>query len=602
MVSKSQLAIEYAYLYQRLHPQNHVFWISAASTSSFLRAHRGIARDLKLPGFDDPQIDQAKLVLQWLKDDENQWLMILDNSDDTHLFFPGTESGDATPSKDSLKEDSSKPLIEYLPEKLNAQQSILVTTRNRLLGTDLAHGEASIEVRPFSVQEGEELLRKKLSSDILRSAGETWGRLLDVLGFIPLAITQAAAFMNRNRVTTSEYLSALEKDKSNLIEHLNQELQDPRRPPGAPNSVFRTWKISFDYISDHEPHAALLLSLAAVLDHQSIPDIILRQLVHTDLNFSMAIGTLDGFSLITREIGSKSIALHPLIHACVQHWVRQKGEKARYGTRGLAIVLDVLPVYDERNRHTYRDVVPHARALLKSNCFFQDNLVSRSKADVLLNCSRWHIIDGDFHLTHSCASEAFDILRKLDEEFSLLGLRAVWLQAQSLSFIGRHHAAEEVYRHALKISEQLPAGENLATLKILLSLAGSIIDQGRLEAAEEMYRCALKSFEDLPGDNHTGIVACMSNLAILFSKQGKDAAAEAMCRRAMERCRDCSDSEELSDMYQFEHISTCLLHLGMYDVAEELQRRIIRSYAEHPVANKRGLARMTLQLSQSLLG
>ena len=374
MVSKSQLAIEYAYRYQTLHPQNHVFWISAASASSFLRAYRGIARDLKLPGFDDPQADQARLVLQWLKKDENQWLMILDNSDDTNLFFPRIGSGDATQSKDSLKEDSIKPLIEYLPAKLSAQQSLLVTTRDRLLGTDLAHGEASIEVQPFSVQEGEELSRKKLGSDILRSAEEICGRLLDILGYIPLAITQAAAFMDRNRVTISEYLFALENDKSNLIEHLSQELRDPRRPVGSPNSVFRTWKISFDYISDHEPHAARLLSLAAVLDHQNIPDIILRQLVDTDMKFSMAIGTLNGFSLIIREIGSKYIALHPLIHACVQHWLRQRVDMAHFASLGLQILLTVFPLYNELARHIYHDVVPHLRVMLGFGCVLKEKL------------------------------------------------------------------------------------------------------------------------------------------------------------------------------------------------------------------------------------
>ena len=89
-------------------------------------------------------------------------------------------------------------------------------------------------------------------------------RLLDVLGYIPLAITQAAAFINRNRWTLQGYLAALEKDKQNLTEYLSQELQDPRRPRGFPNSVFRTWKLSFDHILAQEPKVAKLLSLIAM--------------------------------------------------------------------------------------------------------------------------------------------------------------------------------------------------------------------------------------------------------------------------------------------------------------------------------------------------
>ena len=65
-------------------------------------------------------------------------------------------------------------------------------------------------------------------------------KLLDILAHIPLAITQASAFMRHNRMSTQEYLEALEKDRLNLTDFLSCELQDPRRQRGIPNSVFQT--------------------------------------------------------------------------------------------------------------------------------------------------------------------------------------------------------------------------------------------------------------------------------------------------------------------------------------------------------------------------
>jgi hypothetical protein len=84
-----------------------------------------------------------------------------------------------------------------------------------------------------------------------------------VLGRIPLAITQAAAFMRRNRMSLQKCLEILERDEQNLKDSLSMELQDHRREREIPNSVFRTWKLSYNQMREQEPRAATLLSLMA---------------------------------------------------------------------------------------------------------------------------------------------------------------------------------------------------------------------------------------------------------------------------------------------------------------------------------------------------
>ena len=418
--------------------------MSAASASSFSQAYRDIAQELRLPGFDDLKLDQTQLVVQWLKKEEIHWLMVLDNADDTDLFFP-TIGFDNTIS---MNEILAKPLVEYLPLSLNVQKALLVTTRNRILGTDLAHGESSIEVRPFSFQEGVNLLQKKVDFDLLPSDDDSCRKLLEVLGCIPLAITQAAAFMKRNRMTLSEYHAALDKDESSLIEHLSQELQDPQRPRGTPNSVFRTWKISFDYLSVHEPQAARMLSLTAILDHQSIPEIIMRQLVDTDVELSMATGTLDGFSLITKEPGRKAFTLHPLIHTSLQHWLQEKGERAFFGSLGLQILADVFSSYNYEHRQNYQALMPHFHALLRFQCILDEDL--KRRANILRYLSWWQMADGKHASAHSCASKAYELARQTYGEASVLALEAIGLQVRALDGLGKYRAAEDAARRALE--------------------------------------------------------------------------------------------------------------------------------------------------------
>ena len=67
-----------------------------------------------------------------------------------------------------------------------------------------------------------------------------------------------------------QYLAELEEDEQHLVNCLSVELQDPRRARGYPNSVFRTWRLSFEQIQKQEPRAAEMVSLMTMLGAQHI--------------------------------------------------------------------------------------------------------------------------------------------------------------------------------------------------------------------------------------------------------------------------------------------------------------------------------------------
>jgi hypothetical protein len=225
---KSQIAIEYAYQYHENHPQSHIFWVYAASATRFVQAYQNIARRLKLPGSEDPLWDTCQLVSHWLDEpDSGGWLMILDNADDTGLFLHSTVVQDTS--------SSARAIIDYLPKQLDTKRCMIVTTRNRDIAHTLSQGEPCINVEPFSVEESIELLQSKVPRVTDHADEPVIEALVETLARIPLAITQAAAYMNRNSVSVPRYPAALGKDNDNLIDHLSKDLQDPRR-----ERVFRT--------------------------------------------------------------------------------------------------------------------------------------------------------------------------------------------------------------------------------------------------------------------------------------------------------------------------------------------------------------------------
>ncbi len=580
-VRKSQIAIEYAYRFQQSRPQSHVFWVYAASYGIFLQACHDIARSLKLPACDEPKIDPCELVSKWLNEEDHSWLMILDNADNAELFSPSAES-DTPPATVT---QTQRPLNDYLPSILNPQKSLLVTTRSRHVGQDLAHGELCVEVPPLSGQEAKALLRLKLKGSTSSSDMSSTERLLDVLGCIPLAITQAAAFINRNRWTVQGYLAALEKDKQNLTDHLSQELQDPRRPRGFPNSVFRTWKLSFDQILTQEPQTAKLLSLIAMLDPQRIPEKLLRRPAERDVDFRMAIGTLDGFALISQEIGGQTYAIHPLVQASVHYWLEQRSEKADYAGQALQLLAEEFPNGEHKHKETCESMLAHAQAVLCHKYTSENDM--RHRAALLYNVGWFDWRQGRYVSAYEAVSESYNIYQERAGDVVNTTLDSLSLLASVLQYQGKYEAAEEMNRRALEGREKVLGVEHPSTLTSVDNLASVLRYQGKYEAAEEMNRRALEGYEKVLGVEHPSTLTSVSNLASVLQYQGKYEAAEEMNRRALEGREKVLGVEHPDTLTSVNNLALVLRYQGKYEAAEEMNRRALEGYekvlgVEHP--------------------
>ena len=222
------------------------------------QAYKDIARKLCLPGWNDPSVDTFQLVSAWLSNDAyGHWLLVLDSADDTEVFF----STKSDPS--SVGSEQTAPLVNYLPRSPNG--STLITTRDKRVGERLTNREKTIVVLPMAGQEAERLLWSKVAQEGSLDKTKS-SELLELLGYLPLAITQAAAFISENSITVEEYLETLSAEDSEIQDLMSEDLPDLRRDFESQNSVIRTWKVSFDQIRKQTPRAAEILSLMAVLD------------------------------------------------------------------------------------------------------------------------------------------------------------------------------------------------------------------------------------------------------------------------------------------------------------------------------------------------
>ncbi|KAL1837090.1 hypothetical protein VTJ49DRAFT_4300 [Mycothermus thermophilus] len=258
-VGKSQLAIEYARRVdaaEKEKPDEYrkwIFWMHAGTRDRVEQGFRAIAKDVELPGREDPQANIPQLVHDWLLDERNgAWMIVIDSADDYDVFC-------AKPS------DDSEPLAHYLPQSHNG--SILITTRNMRLARELTGSHKyTIEVGPMAQSEAVTLLQNKLEPP---PDPETADKLVEALGFVPLAISQAAAYIQKRTplYSAQQYLADFPPKMSELLHH---DAGDLRRDPSASNAILTTWQITFDHIQDERPSAADLLSLMSFFNPQGI--------------------------------------------------------------------------------------------------------------------------------------------------------------------------------------------------------------------------------------------------------------------------------------------------------------------------------------------
>jgi hypothetical protein len=64
--------------------------------------------------------------------------------------------------------------------------------------------------------------------------------LLDELTYLPLAIAQAAAYLNRNRMSIAKYLKLLQSTEQDIVTLISREFRDNTRYKESKNAVAAT--------------------------------------------------------------------------------------------------------------------------------------------------------------------------------------------------------------------------------------------------------------------------------------------------------------------------------------------------------------------------
>ncbi|MFN2245285.1 MAG: FxSxx-COOH system tetratricopeptide repeat protein [Anaerolineae bacterium] len=456
-MGKTQLAIEYTYRHRT--DYQVIWWLRAEEPAALAADYARLSQSLHLPEAhltEQPKIIAA--VCHWLTHNDG-WLLIFDDAAD----------------RDSLQ--------DYLPR--TATGHALITSRNpawRDIGT-------TSSIQGLDPSESVAFLLQRTGQDDQVAASA----LAEAVAFLPLALEQAAAYIETTGIPLAEYVT--------LLSTYRAELWDQEEHPiDYPDTVATTWSLSMEQVEEASPAAGGLLRICAFLAPEGIPRDLLTaaaewvpESLATDLSqplrFNKALATLRRYSLL--QTSGEAWTMHRLVGAVVRDRLAHEGRQ-QWATVAVNLVDSAFPQIIRGDRERERaggHLVPHALAAS-----------GHAEALGLVLPAAGHLLD-------------------------MVGTRC--------HLVADYALARDTLERAVAIGEATLEPHDLDLGHRLFYLGFTLYFQEDFARARLVYEQALAIYEATYGPYRPEVVPVLANLGALMSVQGDHAEARVTYGRVL---------------------------------------------------------------------
>jgi tetratricopeptide (TPR) repeat protein len=498
-VGKTQLALEFAHRFAS--DYDIIWWVAAEQPTSATAALAALAGRLGI----ELVADQSEMVAGLFDRlrQRDRWLLVYDNA------------------------EQPEALAGLLPPGGGGR--VLVTSRYG------AWGKLGAPIRL------DVLDRSEAVAFLARRAGATDQALLDglagELGDLPLALEEAAAYLEETHTDVGEYLD--------LVRNRARELFGLDQPPtdehGDQRRVATIWSLSLDQVHKEAPAAEALLNLCAFLAPDGIPrglprehaEVLPDQLakaVGDVLAYNRLLGAVGRYSLAT--VTSTSLGLHRLVQAVIQAHLGHEGER-RWTEVTVGLLRKSFP-NESQEVSTWPEcerLLPHLLAVARHAKRLG---AAREQAGWLLDRASTYLRErGQYRQARPLAERA---LALTEAAVGPADPKVAWrcdTLGNVLGEIGDLEGARAQLERALAIGEAA-LGPDHPDVAIWHNNLGTVLaDLGHLAGARVQLERALAIGEATLDPDDPELAARHNNLGLVLGKLGDLAGARAQLERTL---------------------------------------------------------------------
>lgn len=423
------------------------------------------------------------------------------------------------------------------------------------------------------------LLRSKGGSSTEKETAEC-AKIVEELGYLPLAIEQAAAFIREGSKDLYMFLPSYWENRQFYHSRVSRgNLRYYSR------SIATTGRTCLQTLEETNTDALKLVKLMSFLN----PDGILvdfldtgkdalsadfRAIISNKIRFYEAVAALERFSLIGRQ-GSGSDRERLTIHRLVQSIIKDEMPQELLSTMAECVLrlCDIAfppwhnwdhALLSQSRRYVGQVLMPLVTIhQLQSNDFV--NLLLR--AGVFLRG------EGKYQESSKLVLKAVEVLNLTrgpdhPETINALAILALTYQSQ-----GRWNDAVELQGRALKMRMRLLGEEHPETLRVMKNLAVSLHGQRRAKEAVELLERVLEVNTRLLGEEHPDTVMAMANLAATYCSQGRWDEAGKLQETVLEVSSRLLGNEHPDTLMAMINLASTYRSQGRWDEAMNLQQK-----------------------------
>ena len=566
---KTQVALEYCHRKKR-NPYSAIFWVDATTQDRVEGSFQSISECIKRRTDDLPDAKaRVAFVLKKITSWTVKWLMVFDNYDNLDAF-PNIQ--------------------DFIPQ--SEFGAILVTSRHpdsSALVTE--QSDHFIELSGLDESNAVALLiqQSQTKGDIAADAK----KIVERLGYHPLALTQAGAYIRKRKLPLSGFMDHYKQRKKIILENTPQLSQYRKRLGNAEEetslNVFTTWELSFRQLQSEASEDRVEAKLLTLMAYFNEKDISEQFFARFDANHELVLESAkllmwlkafvsesdqwdsDFFGDVLIRLSDSSLLqafargldgfYHASLHPLIKDWIRLRTDRSTSQENTCVAAMLVSQILVKSWQKQDFDLPLLAKQYITSHIIALEESYQ------------------EFFIT----KPSIPSKQKIFDEYTL---SQIWF-ARFLLDTGSYHLSEIINQRLSAQNERVLGLENPETLNSMANLASTFWNQGRWKEAEELEVQVMETRKRVLGLEHPSTLTSMANLASTFWNQGRWKEAEELNVQVMETSSRVLGLEHPDTLAAMANLALTFMNQCRWKEAEELNVQVTETVSrvlglEHP--------------------